>query len=403
MKKTLKKIFGMPQGYSRSLHLATILLAVFGLIMAVSTNMNAAQDSLMPLINSAIKQLVYLILSCIAMYLAAKFFSFPLVRAIMPVLVAITICALAITRMFAPVNGAYAWIRLPIPGFEVTIQPSEFAKIMMIFIVAYFFGDKKPNEKTGWEVIKKPFYIMLVFVGIIMVIQKDLGSSLVLLALAFLCFIIPSNKPLRKYQNIALIIMIAGIAAVLFATTEEGIAFIKQYIPFLSGYQITRFELAVNPFVDRYVTGYQLVHSLIAFSRGGLFGLGLGKSLQKYGYLPEARTDFILAIIVEELGFIAFIFIVVLYAIIIYQLFRYAFRVQLERDKIILFGVAMYLFIHFLLNVGGVTALIPLTGVPLLLISSGGSSTMAVMMAIGICQNIIAKDESRRVKTEEEI
>ena len=401
MKKLLKKLFGLPEGYNRSIHIATLLLAVFGLIMAVSANMNVAQTSLTPLLSSAAKQVFYFVLSWVVMYLATKFFSFGIVRGFMFPLIGVTIAALLLTRLFQPVNGAYAWIRLPIPGFEVTIQPSEFAKIVMIMVVANFFGDKKPSTKTGWEMTKGPLSILAIFVFIIAVIQKDLGSALVLLALAFLCYIIPANKSLRKWQFGALVTMVFGIGLVLFFTTEEGVAFIRRYIPMV-GYQIRRFELAINPFIDRYDSGWQLVHSLIAFSRGGLFGIGLGKSLQKYGYLPEARTDFILAIIVEELGFIAFLFIIVLYAIIIFQLFRYAFKLTQEREKIILFGVAMYLFIHFLLNVGGVTALIPLTGVPLLLISSGGSSTMAVMMAIGICQSIIVKYEKGKKIAEEE-
>jgi len=401
MKQKLKKIFGMPSGYNRAIHLSALLLMVFGMIMAVSANMNAAQNSLMPLVISAGKHVAYFLISYFAMYLASKLFSFDLVRATMPILIVVAIGALMATRLFAPVNGAYAWIRIPIPFVEVTIQPSEFAKIMMMLIIAYFCGDKKDTDKTGWQMIRKPFWIMMLFTIIILFLQKDFGSSAVLIAIAFLCFLIPSNKSLRKLQLVTIIIIVGGIALILFATTEEGIQLIKNYAPFL-GYRIQRFELAANPFIDRFGSGWQLVHSLIAFSRGGLFGIGLGKSLQKYGYLPEARTDFILAIIVEELGFIAFLFIVILYGIVIYQLFRYAFKVKTEKEKIVLFGVAMYLFIHFLLNVGGVTALIPLTGVPLLLISSGGSSTMAIMMAIGICQNIIVRHKRAEEKIYED-
>ncbi|NLY63277.1 MAG: FtsW/RodA/SpoVE family cell cycle protein, partial [Erysipelothrix sp.] len=137
--------------------------------------------------------------------------------------------------------------------------------------------------------------------------------------------------------------------------------------------------------------GYQLSGSLIAFSRGGLFGTGLGQSVQKYGYLPEVRTDFILPLIAEELGFFGITILLLAYGLLMYRILHYAMRVKSEKDKMILMGTVFYLFIHVLLNVGGVSGSIPLTGVPLLLISSGGSSTMSIMLMIGISQSIIAR------------
>ena len=108
-------------------------------------------------------------------------------------------------------------------------------------------------------------------------------------------------------------------------------------------------------------------------------------------YLPEATTDYILPIIVEELGIFGFLFIVLLYGVILYRLFYYAFKAKSEGYKVILIGTAMYLSVHFLLNVGGVSGLIPLTGVPLLFISSGSSSLLSVCIAIGISQAVISR------------
>jgi len=127
--------------------------------------------------------------------------------------------------------------------------------------------------------------------------------------------------------------------------------------------------------------------------KGNWTGVGYGKSLQKYGYLPAAKTDFILAVIAEEFGFIGVLVVVVLYFMLMFQIFKHAYRSKDEKSRMILVGVGMYLFTHFVLNVGGVTALIPLTGVPLLMLSSGGSSTLSIMFSLGIAQAIIIKQK----------
>ena len=147
----------------------------------------------------------------------------------------------------------------------------------------------------------------------------------------------------------------------------------------------------MNPFIDQYGSGYQLVNGLVSFATGGWFGLGYGNSVRKYTRFPAANTDFILAIVVEELGIIGFLLIYIPYMVIIIRLFMYALKMKSERGKIILIGVAMYIVIHSLFNIGGVTGLIPLTGVPLLMISSGGSSTLSTMCAIGIAQAVIMR------------
>ena len=161
---------------------------------------------------------------------------------------------------------------------------------------------------------------------------------------------------------------------------------------------IKRFENTINPFINRYGTGYQLVSSLMAFVKGDWIGVGFGKSLQKYGYLPEAQTDFILAVIAEEFGFLGVILVSGLTLFIVVKLFIHAFKAKTDTSKMILTGVAYYLLLHFILNVGGVTALIPLTGVPLLLISSGGSSTISIMCALGIAQRQISLSKTEVTK-----
>ena len=187
--------------------------------------------------------------------------------------------------------------------------------------------------------------------------------------------------------------MVIGLAVILglavFMLTPYGEAIIGM-LP-LQEYQINRIYSSINPFSDQYGSGYQLINGLVSFASGGWFGVGFGNSVRKYTNFPAANTDFILAIIVEELGFIGFLMILVPYCIIIFRLMNYALKIRNEKAKIILIGVAMYFLLHFILNVGGVTGLIPLTGVPLLMISAGGSSTLAAMSALGIAQAIISR------------
>ena len=168
----------------------------------------------------------------------------------------------------------------------------------------------------------------------------------------------------------------------------------------LKGYQVSRITAWLDPLSDPYNTSQQLVNALIAFKNGGLFGLGLGNSTQKFGYIPEAHNDFIGAIIYEELGIIGLGLIIIPTCIIIFKLLNYSQKIKENKSRIILLGIASYFFLHLLINLGGVSGLIPMTGVPLLFISSGGSSTVTAFVAIGIAQAIIARYNRQKLDTE---
>lgn len=374
----------------------TIALAIFGLVMAVSASMTSADNSSRLLIVQTAKQFVYFIISYIGMVLASKYFSFKKLKPlIMPLSIAMTLLLL-FTLFFDPVNGAQAWIRLPLVVMEFTIQPSEFAKVSTILLVAMYVGDVSRNTKrSAKEILSPVFLIIAIQAFIILFLQDDLGSAIVLMAIAVFTLLIPSHPKIRLAQNIGLILLTIGIVAAGFLLTDRGLALIAS-TNLLKNYQLARFTDYANPFLNITGSGYQLAGSLVAFSRGSIFGQGLGQSIQKYGYLPEARTDFILSLIAEELGFIGVMAVMVLYGLLIWRLLYYAVKVVSEKDKIVLVGTVAYLFVHFIFNVGGITATIPLTGVPLLLLSSGGSSTMAIMLAIGLSQNVISRYNSTK-------
>lgn len=378
----------LPKGRNIHIQIAMVFLCIIGLFMIVSASMTT-NISTQTLMNTAFKQIVFITIGYIGYIGFARYFKIEYFKKLSSILSMGMIALLLVPRLFGPINGAYAWI--PVPGIG-TIQPSEFAKLGLIIVFAVFLGDIKKRNATFSEIIQFPaFYFMVTFI-IIMVFQKDTGTAIVLFVIAFFEFMMAGHKSLKKFQIGMVVCVFIGIMGALVLMTPAGIHFIKNALN-LPDYMVSRFENTINPFINKYGSGYQLVNGLVAFVKGNWSGVGFGKSLQKYGYLPAAKTDFILAVIAEEFGFIGVLTVIVLYFMLMYQLFKNALDAKDEKSRMILVGIGMYLFSHFVLNVGGVTALIPLTGVPLLMLSSGGSSTLSIMFALGIAQAVIIRQK----------
>ena len=346
----------MPKKFDFLMQFAVLILILFGTLMIVSTNVgNTTKDPyIIPKVLA--KQLFFIIVSYVLMTFFANNFTMKRAQKLFPVFGIGIIIALFSTQLFEGVLGSKAWIRIPIPGLgEMTIQPSEFAMVIVAAIL----------------------------------LQKDLGTLFVLVLLCAICFLIPSHISLRKQQRWVRLGLIIGCISIVFIMSEPVIDFLNGIGPLQ--HVAVRIENALNPFTDPHNNGYQLINGLYGFARSGFTGVGLGNSIQKYGYLTQSDNDFILSIIVEELGIFGLMVVVLGYVVILQRLFYYAFHTKSEGYKVILVGTAMYIFIHFALNVGGVSGLIPLTGVPLLFISSGGSSLMSIMTAIGISQSVISR------------
>lgn len=378
----------MPKRADRSILISILVLAAFGLLMIASSSMGLTVGRPGRLALILIKQFVFLGAGYYFMARLANNFKLSFLKSGSFPVWAIGIgAALVFCLAFPAAGGARAWIRVPISGMDISIQPSEFAKVMVILIVAAYCGDVKKVFDNSSDIVKRPAVFIFAYFFIVLLLQSDMGSAVVILMIACICLMIPQHPQLMPTQRLIRFLIILGIAVVLYILSPFGEAVIRR-LP-LKAYQINRFLSALNPFVDMYNTGFQLVNGLVSFATGGWIGLGYGNSVRKYTQFPAANTDFILAIVVEELGLVGFLIIFIPYMIIIVQLFRYAMKIKSEQARIILIGTAMYLVIHCLFNIGGVTGMIPLTGVPLLMISSGGSSTLAFMIAVGISQAVI--------------
>lgn len=391
--QTLKKFLSlkMPSGYSKPIHFVTLALNFFGILMVISATMGSASASVNSLLFTGVKEMVFVVVGYIAMVFMARNFSFTFFRKHFNAITLFVFASLLITLIFPAVGGAKAWIRIG----PITIQPAEFAKIFMILVIALKLGDKRNiNPRITWfDLIKLPLVILFGIVAIIVILQGDFGSALVIIGITVICFLVPTNQKLWPIQKFTMFLIVFAFILVFFLTTPTGIALLEAVgIP---GYMLNRFKIAANPFIDRYGDPYQLFMGMVSMVKGveyGFFGRGYGNSINKYGYLPESQTDFILAIVVEELGVFGIIFVIASYSTIVYYLLSNAILFKKERDKIVLIGVTSYLLIHIILNVGGATGFIPLTGVPLLFISAGGSGRMAFMIAIGLAQNVIARN-----------
>ncbi len=407
----------MPTGYSKSIHAWILLLSFFGSFMVASASMKTftTNNGLMLLIA---KQFVFVIASYIAMVFFAKFFKWKWIRDKRKeiIWIVLMIVFLLVPRLNTSQfirTGAYNWIDFK----YFTIQPSEFAKPFIMLLVANALGglsvypwmkDRMHMKKVGFfnrlsqlfRNIKVPLIGVVLMIIIIVVVQRDFGTAMIIVLIAAAILFLAQHPFLTQIQRILFVLFIAALAMVIFLMSPVGIEFLPKLG--LREFQINRIRSLYNLFdkTAMYNESMQQVRGLYAFARGGLFGVGFGNSIQKYDYLPVAQTDYILAILVEELGFIAFLIVTIGYVWIIFTLFKYAFKINYQPSKLYLMGVATYFFIHYLFNVGGTSAILPLTGVPLLLISSGGSSQMAVFISIGIAQNLIARYEQSRRKKE---
>ncbi|CAD2077181.1 FtsW/RodA/SpoVE family cell cycle protein [Phocicoccus pinnipedialis] len=286
------------------------------------------------------------------------------------------------------VNGEKNWVRI---GF-INIQGSEFLKIVAILYLAYIYDlrNKVHNglEATDWKHLA-PFALMLAFAT--WILNNDFGTGLIILSIIFGMFFY-LNFP-RKYT----FIIVGTMATVLAIFILAVIVFDGSFIP---AYQLNRIQTFLHPFQDTLGSGYQLSNSLIAISHGGLFGTGLGNGIMKLGYIPEPQTDFIFAVFAEEFGLVGVIVVLMLYAFLVYKCFYYS---TISTDlflKLITFGIGIYITIQCFLNVGGMSRALPLTGVPLPLMSFGGSSFLSISIALALL-SVAAKEIRYRKSLEE--
>lgn len=373
----------------KPLLIVMLVLMLFGLIMVLSASSMASYMRYHKNIyDYFIKQGIFMLGGLVA-FLIAVYFPTKLFKKISPFLMGVLILALLGLFVYGDARkGTQGWYDL---GF-ITIQPSEIGKIVIILYLANYYQCHKDDLDNQWTLLKPILVVLIVFICIVM--QPDLGTASVLFGITVLIFYaLPLKKETRRPINR---IFLGGILLAVLSLVLTGGSFLRDY-------QLDRFNF-LNP-CERYEdkTGYQLCNSLIAFKNGGLTGKGIGESTQKYLYLPEAHTDFIFPIIVEEWGLIVGIVIILMYLFILYRTLSIAKKANNLGNAIIAYGVFSYLLFHIAINLIGVMGIGPLTGVPLPFLSYGGSYTLTLLFSMGLVQRVhyeTYKKEKRTLRSE---
>ncbi len=364
---------------------SALALVIFGSLMIASAEMGNSVGDTNYLTNVIIKQVIYAVVGILAYFIVMHLRMYKRRINLYYVGYAIILILLLACRFFGQTNGAYAWIRI---GNFASIQPSEFAKVFMIVFGARLMGNDSGENNT--KNIKTFAITSAIYAGVIAIYQHDFGSAVVLVAICYCIMLIPPYKEYRKIQRGMIIGIFVVIGLIIILMSDPVTNLMKKS----DNYMLGRFVAAANPFLYRYDNGYHVIMSLVSFANGNIIGLGYGNSIHKYMNFPNPSNDFILPVIVEELGLVGFLSFVFVYGLLLFPLIRCSFKTQQVSSKIVLLGVSTYFLVHFILNVGGVSAIIPLTGVPLLLISSGGSSLVASLIGLGFAQSELIRNKN---------
>ena len=383
--ENMKKLFAK---LDKPLLIMTILYSILGLIMIFSASSISAVVRYNQ--NSSyffIRQALFIFAGFFIGFVFVLRMPTSKYKVFVPLLLIGIIASLIGLRMYGQIsNGAQSWYKLG----PINIQPTEFAKSVVIIYLAVFFNAQIKKKQTKPLAFIKPLSICVVIFALIL-LQPDLGGALIVGGIVFFIFF---GIPMRR-NNKAVFVKVLGIGAII-----AGIAVMYFGNNLLSDYQLSRLQFK-EP-CTRYMeeTGYQVCNGFIAIHNGGLTGVGLGNSTQKYLYLPEAHTDFIFAIIIEELGLIVSIMIILGYAYMLYRILKISKEAETLRGSILCYGTFLFLLLHILINLLGILALIPLTGVPLPLLSYGGSFNLNVLFMLFVVQRVAIENKTLKNKRE---
>ena len=379
MQKLLRKI-------DKPLFIFTILYTILGLVMVLSaSSVSAVLRYDVSTYYFFGKQLIYVIGAYIVGFIILMI---PTEKYKLGSILYIILVLISLVLVFSYgviAGGAQSWLDL---GF-FNFQPTEFAKTALIIFMATFYENSiKKSKNFAFNLIP---IIIAIIIFFFIAKQPDFGGAIIIAGITFFTFLtIPFPKKSKikiiKHLGMALI-----VGAFILLYTKSDLFNSTQL-------QRLKFQAPCSRYMED--TGYQVCNGFIAFHNGGLFGVGLGNSTQKYLYLPEAHTDFIFPIIVEELGLFVGILIILGYFYMLYRILKLAKKADLMRNQIICYGTFIYLLLHLLINFLGILALIPLTGVPLPFLSYGGSFCLNIIMMMFIIQRVSIETYNNEQKRE---
>lgn len=356
----------------RALLLAVAALSAFGLVMVFSAS---EVQGWLWFHNAAYyfeRQLIWLALGLVLLWVAAHIDYHRLRPLALPLaIVAVVLMVLVLLPHFGvEVNGARRWLRLG----PMQMQPAELAKVAAIVFMALWL--ERHRERLGsLEDGVVPFLALLGLVTLLVILERDLGTTLIIAAILLAQFMVAGGRK----RHVLLLALIIGLCVYIFIRMEP--------------YRLHRILAFFNPWADPLNTGFQAIQSVVALGSGGIFGVGLGQSIQKYQWLPFAHTDFIFAIVGEETGLIGTAGIIALFGLFAYRGYRIALKAPDAFGSLLACGITTWIAFQAMVNVAAVTVTLPTTGVPLPFISYGGSSLAIALGAVGILLNVSTQSE----------
>ena len=383
-----------------------ILLSVLGLIVVYSTTsaslIQEGTSAFQLVRNQALFWLVSLLLIAVIYKLKLGFLRN---ERLLFIVMFSELVLLALARLIGiPINGAYGWIKVG----PITVQPAEYLKIIIIWYLAQRFSKQQeeiavydfqvltqnqwfPRAFNDWR------FVLLVMIGSL-AIFPDLGNATILFLVALLMYSI-SGIAHRWFATILGVLTSLSFVSL---TTIKLVGVDKfSKIP-VFGYVAKRFSAFFNPFDDVAGAGHQLANSYYAMVNGGWFGLGLGNSIEKRGYLPEAHTDFVFSIVIEEFGFVGASLILALLFFLILRIILVGVRAKDPFNSMVAIGIGGMILIQVFVNIGGISGLIPSTGVTFPFLSQGGNSLLVLSVAIAFVLNIDASEKRAKLYSEYE-
>lgn len=379
----IKRFFRYIKNYSKyidfTLLIAYIILCFIGLVMVYSASMVAATKGSLtggvPVAGNYffVRQLMYCIVGFGVVFFMSYFMHINILKnkRVQQIMIFSVFGLLVLTLLIGTeINGSTSWINL---GF-MNLQASEILKVVMILYLSFIIDKRRNRLKQFKLALMMPLFLIGTCIGLVL-LQNDTGQAL-LLCMIVLCIFAYSGIGIKAILKWSGPILAGVVLLVVFSIVFKG--------GILSQHQADRFHVMENPFNYESGIGYHLANSLLAIGNGGLFGKGLGNGVMKLGYLPEPHTDFIFAVMAEELGLVGVLFIIGLLMFIVYKGFLYAGLTDSFFFKLVCVGISSYIGVQTFVNLGGISGAIPLTGVPLPFMTFGGSSMLSLSIAIGI-------------------